>query len=129
MCRRGTTEKVLVKIPADLSCTEKEKWKQVGIDRCIASLVRALQEGGIDMRGSCCGHGGSLGDIHLQDGRVLLIANESCLYRGSRTRFLLKVAFGNWKYSMKTKLRVRRDNIFWRLKKLLKAIVIMEEAK
>jgi hypothetical protein len=35
--------------------------------------VNALQLGGLDMRGSCCGHGKTIGDIDLQDGRVLLI--------------------------------------------------------
>ena len=118
MCKWGTTEKVLVKIPADLSNTGKEKWQEEGIDKCIAPLVRALQEGGIDMRGSCCGHGGMLGDIHLQDNRVLLIANEACFYRGSRTSFLLKSAFENWKYSMKIKLRIKKDNFLWRLKRV-----------
>jgi len=76
MCKWGTWEKVKVKIPADLSSTGKEKWKEVNIDKCIAPLIRALQEGGIDMRGSCCGHGKDFGMIHLQDGRVLVITNE-----------------------------------------------------
>jgi len=47
MCKWGTWEKVKVKIPADLSSTGKEKWKEVDIDKCIAPLIRALQEGGI----------------------------------------------------------------------------------
>lgn len=67
---------VRVKIAADLSCTGKERWKDIGIDRCIALLVSALQNGGIDMRGSCCGHGKRRGEIHLQDGRILLVLNK-----------------------------------------------------
>ena len=62
-----------VKIPADLACSGEEHWTRAKIDSCVAPLVRALQEGGIDMRGSCCGHGKTLGEIHLQDGRLLLI--------------------------------------------------------
>jgi hypothetical protein len=73
MCEHGTDVIVSVKIPADLSCEGQEKWKNVGIDACIAPLVAALQAGGIDMRGSCCGHGIGSGYIDLQDGRVLLI--------------------------------------------------------
>jgi hypothetical protein len=73
MCEHGTEVMVGVKIPADLSCDGKEQWKSVGIDACIAHIVKALQEGGIDMCGSCCGHGGRSGHIHLQDGRGLLI--------------------------------------------------------
>lgn len=73
MCEHGNTRPVYVKIPADLSCTGEKRWKHAQIDSCIADIVEALQQGGIDMRGSCCGHGKGFGDIHLQDGRVLLI--------------------------------------------------------
>lgn len=67
---------VRVKIPADLAFTGKSKWKKVKIDACVAPLVAALQHAGIDMRGSCCGHGHSAGEIYLQDGRLLLILDE-----------------------------------------------------
>lgn len=67
---------VRVKIPADLSSTGKIKWRRAKIDTCVAPLVDALQQSGIDMRGSCCGHGHSAGEIHLQDGRLLLILDE-----------------------------------------------------
>lgn len=73
MCESGNTREVRVKIAADLSCTGKSHWKRAKIDSCIADLVEALQRGGIDMRGSCCGHGKSEGQIELQDGRMLLI--------------------------------------------------------
>ena len=75
MCKQGTHEKVLVKIPADLACEGYVKWKKASIDKCIASIVRALQEGRFDMRGSCCGHGNGDGEIELQDGRFLIIKN------------------------------------------------------
>ena len=80
-CPCGKTELVRVRIPADLSCSGRAKWKRVGIDKCIAPIVDALQKGGIDMRGSCCGHGnrdrGRRGEISLQDGRILFIAQRS----------------------------------------------------
>ena len=72
MCK-GKTVLLRVKIPADLSCDGRQRWKRVPIDSCIASLVEALQEGGVDMRGSCCGHGQRNGHIDLEDGRGLLI--------------------------------------------------------
>ena len=75
MCDRGDTVAVLVKIPADLSCRGKAEWKEMQVDRCIAPIVQALSEAGIHMRGSCCGHG-AIGDIHLQDGRMLLILDK-----------------------------------------------------
>jgi len=76
MCEWGTSIPVKVKIPADLSCTGKEKWKVMGIDACIAPIVKALQDYGINMRGSCCGHGKCEGDIELADGRGLLILSK-----------------------------------------------------
>ncbi len=46
------------------------------IDMCIAPLVNALENHGIHMRGSCCGHGLWDGEIILQDGRKLTISQE-----------------------------------------------------
>jgi len=84
MCEWDDTIPVMVKVPADLSCTGSEEWKLVEIDRCIAPIVKALQEGGIDMRGSCCGHGKDRGNIRLQDGRILVITGEVWLKRKCR---------------------------------------------
>jgi hypothetical protein len=79
MC--ASTVAVWVKIPADLACEGRDKWKECAIDACIAPLVHALQQGGIDMRGSCCGHGKRRGEIHLQDGRLLLVLNAESAER------------------------------------------------
>lgn len=76
MCKWGTVSPVQVKIPADLACSGEEHWKEAKIDSCIAPLVDALQRGGIDMRGSCCGHAKTFGSIDLQDGRMLLILSR-----------------------------------------------------
>ena len=73
MCEWGTYQDVCVKVPACLSCTGQAKWKVKKIDSCIADIVRALQEGGIDMRASCCGHGKTSGTIQLVDGRTLVV--------------------------------------------------------
>jgi len=73
ICPCKETIDVLVHIDADLTCERNEKWKVVKIDRCIASIVKALQDGRINMRGSCCGHGRTIGEIELSDGRKLLI--------------------------------------------------------
>ncbi len=73
MCDPADTVMVQVIIPADLSTTGYARIKDARIDRCIAPLVAALHKAHIDMRGSCCGHGWGPGDIHLEDGRLLLI--------------------------------------------------------
>jgi hypothetical protein len=76
MCKWGTHKLVRVRIPKDLSCSGRAKWKRMRIDSCIAPTVKALQDGGINMRGSCCGHGKGPGDIELEDGRHLKIINK-----------------------------------------------------
>lgn len=74
MC--DATEPVRVKVSADLNCSGKEEWKSVKIDSCIADIVKSLQEAGIDMRGSCCGHDEREGYIYLADGRALLVLSR-----------------------------------------------------
>ena len=86
MCKYGNTILTKVKIPADLSHTGKSFWKKAGIDSCVAPIVKALQKGGIDMRGSCCGHGKMDGDIHLQDGRILIIKQNGDQYLADRKK-------------------------------------------
>ena len=73
MCKYGTSTRVLVTIPPDLSYTGKERKAVKAIDSCIASLVKALEDGGIKMRASCCGHFKTDGRIDLEDGRILII--------------------------------------------------------
>lgn len=71
-CNRRTVP-VNVRISADLSCTGTARKRDFQIDACLAPLVEALQERGINMRSSCCGHGKAEGEITLEDGRVLLV--------------------------------------------------------
>jgi hypothetical protein len=71
MC--NTTKKIRVKISKDLSYTGKTRYKYAKIDSCIADIVVALEKSKIYMRGSCCGHGRTNGEILLEDGRILLI--------------------------------------------------------
>lgn len=73
MCKWGTDLSVYVKVPADLSHTGETRFAMKGIDACIAPIVKALQDAGIDMRSSCCGHGQCDGEIVLADGRVLAV--------------------------------------------------------
>jgi len=73
MCGHESNALVNVLIPGDLSYTGLDRWKLVAVDACIAPIVAALQAGGINMRGSCCGHGERSGEILLADGRVLIM--------------------------------------------------------
>lgn len=111
MCEWGTTKKILVK-------TEKETWKKEGIDKCIAPIVEALQKGGIYIKVSCCGHGRPLGDIYLQDGRILLIDGYGD-WANHRNRLLIKALWCHFIYPKRVRFKVARDNFFWRLKKIL----------
>ena len=77
MCEWGTDVEVRVKIPADLSYTGEDRWAVKPVDACIAPIVEALQQAGINMRGCCCGHGEYNGSILLADGRCLIITMQS----------------------------------------------------
>lgn len=46
------------------------------IDWCIHQIVAALNAGGVRTAASCCGHGKMPGNITLEDGRVLVIADS-----------------------------------------------------
>lgn len=63
-------------VPAELSSTGEAKQKMCGIDACIAPIVKALNDGGVQTIGCCCGHKRRPGDILLADGRVLIIASS-----------------------------------------------------
>jgi hypothetical protein len=76
MCATGNDVLCRVNIPAELSYTGEARWDIKGIDKCIATLVDALNHAGILTSQSCCGHGKRDGRIDLQDGRVLLILRE-----------------------------------------------------
>ena len=75
MCKWGTDVVLEVTIPAELSHTGKERKKKVGIDSCIAPIIKALNEGGVRTDYCCCGHGKKDGVILLHDGRVFRVAS------------------------------------------------------
>jgi hypothetical protein len=76
MCKYGEYERVKVTVPSDLSFTGKDRKAVKLIDKCIAPLVRALNQGGVKTRDSCCGHGKGQGYIQLWDGTVLHIIKD-----------------------------------------------------
>ena len=73
MCEHGTDIEVNVKITARRSHTGEAYFRDMPVDSCLAPIVQALQQGGIDMDGSCCGHGKLEGSIILADGRWLVV--------------------------------------------------------
>lgn len=73
MCEWGNTVEFEVTVPARLSYTGEARQKRVGIDSCIAGIVRALNDGGTPTIQSCCGHGHLPGRITLADGRELVV--------------------------------------------------------
>jgi hypothetical protein len=73
MCEHGNTVDLEVTVPADLSHTGQDRWAVKPIDRCIAPIVQALNDGGVTTVSSCCGHGKRPGVIALADGRTLVV--------------------------------------------------------
>jgi len=84
MCKWGTYEKVWVNLHPEISCTGNEEMKEIKADKCIASIIRSLNEGGLMMRGSCCGHDKykNVGEIELADERILII------FKGNFAKYL-----------------------------------------
>ena len=73
MCKWGTHVELELTVPASLSHTGKDYLKMVKIDKCLAPLIKALNECGFKTIQSCCGHGKHEGRIDLADGQVLII--------------------------------------------------------
>lgn len=65
MCKRGNTVKVTAHHVGEIRLVD------VDVDRCIAPIVRALNDGGIATTGCCCGHGETTGHISLANGKIL----------------------------------------------------------
>lgn len=77
MCEWGTTVRVDVEIPDEVTDREEGYTKPVGVDACIAPLVHALNShAGVTTIASCCGHGNRPGSIILADGRELIVAPD-----------------------------------------------------
>jgi len=68
MCKWGEFEELELEIPADMSHTGESYIKRVKIDKCIAPIVKALNDAGIKTRASCCGHG-------LRNPKIVLFDN------------------------------------------------------
>jgi len=76
MCKWGDIVAMGLTIPAHLSHTGKAYKKLVGIDRCMVSIVRCLNDNDLITVASCCGHGNAPGNISLADGREIIIARS-----------------------------------------------------
>lgn len=82
MCEWGTETTLRLTTPAHLSHSGKAYERDWGVDSCIASLIEALNAGGVVTTQSCCGHGKRSGSILLADGRELLVLPSSALTEG-----------------------------------------------
>lgn len=71
MCEWGNIIKVKLCKPQKNALGES--FDIADVDTCIAPIVQALNNIGIETVASCCGHGKSFGNIALKDGRELII--------------------------------------------------------
>ena len=74
MCNK--TKDIEVYIVPRLHHTGQGNRRVCKIDACIADIVEALDDAGIVMTHSCCGHNKNNGDILLEDGRKLVIVHK-----------------------------------------------------
>ena len=64
------------------------------VDKCIADIVKALNNAEIRTKASCCGHGKILGSIVLEDGRELIVRMDRMLMLKSRSDENLRLKYG-----------------------------------
>jgi hypothetical protein len=74
VCKHGDTIPLQLTVPAHLSHTGKSFVKTCNVDRCVAPIIKALNDGGVLTDGHCCGHEKMWGSISLVDGRWLIVA-------------------------------------------------------
>lgn len=76
-CAHCGINEVMMKVTilAHLSRDGHQHQAVKGVDACIASIVRALNDGGVMTTSSCCGHGRGDGSVLLADGREIIIRN------------------------------------------------------
>ena len=67
----------------DIECNKINK----GLDQCIKSLIEALNASGLETVASCCGHGKTLGNIVLKDGREIFIVPDFNTARRIESQF------------------------------------------
>ena len=64
-----------VPVSARKSYTGKKRMKMMGIDACLAPIVKALLDAGIETEECCCGHGKGPGYLALMDDRCFILVN------------------------------------------------------
>lgn len=74
MCEKGDT--VTMVLPSRPFSDPFGRHLEYSIDRCIAPLVAALNQGGIATSSCCCGHGDGPGYVFLGNGRALVVAEN-----------------------------------------------------
>lgn len=77
MCAHGNEVILNVPIPANLSHTGEFRWDNKAVDKCISTIVQALNDAHIYTASCCCGHDVTEPEIILHDGRVIRIINPS----------------------------------------------------
>lgn len=63
-------------VPVNLAHPREDGVVSAGVDKCIAPLVQALNDAGVQTLSACCGHDHRPGYIGLEEGRVLTICAD-----------------------------------------------------
>jgi hypothetical protein len=79
MCDHNDTVETVFLVPARLSHNGRRRLKWGQVDRCIAPLIRELNEAGLFTSQSCCGHGKMPGQIDFHGGLSLTPEEARCM--------------------------------------------------
>ena len=72
-CSHCGEQRVLMRFPGGT--------RDQAIDPCLVPLVKALNDAGILTAATCCHHGAGMGNIWLEDGRVLAVFPDWDAYK------------------------------------------------
>lgn len=82
MCKHGD------KVEMELPVVGTIRQGIAEIDKCIAPIIKALNDGGVITKGSCCGHSEVMGYIRLNNGKYLgVFPNRETLMKHRHERF------------------------------------------
>lgn len=82
MCKLGETVEMELPIVGEI------RQGKADIDKCIAPIIKALNDGGIITKGCCCGHKEVMGYIHLANGKYLgVFPNRRTFLKHRHERF------------------------------------------
>ncbi len=104
MCKNGNT----IVLQLDNLKSKRRPEGKISVDKCIAPLIKSLNENGYDTAACCCGHGHRPTSIILKDDRrVIMLPNyETAYYVEQMFPYDINGKKGIWTLSSRERIRL-----------------------